>query len=84
MPSHAEVPDADTAWRQYSMAMAWGLVIGWLICPPNNYGEEVTAENIRKLVAACKDLGTFEMLLGERNESVSGAGSDILEKPKDI
>ena len=25
-------PDTETAWRQYSSAMAWGLVIGWLIC----------------------------------------------------
>ena len=25
-------PDTETAWRQYSGAMAWGLVIGWLIC----------------------------------------------------
>eukprot|EP00966_Prymnesium_polylepis_P281248 6498280-Prymnesium_polylepis.1 len=42
--------------------MAWGLVIGWLICPPNNYGEQIWSANVRRLVAACVDLGTFAQL----------------------
>ena len=33
-----------------------------LLQPPNNYGEEITSANIRKLVAACKDLDTFALL----------------------
>ena len=33
-----------------------------LLQPPNNYGEEITSANIRKLVAACKDLDTFVLL----------------------
>ena len=33
-----------------------------LLQPPNNYGEEITGANIRKLVAACKDLDTFALL----------------------
>ena len=35
---------------------------GALTQPPNNYGEEITSANIRKLVAACKDLDTFALL----------------------
>ena len=42
--------------------MAWGLVIGWLICPPNNYGEQVWSANVSRLVAACVELGTFSLL----------------------
>jgi hypothetical protein len=53
---------AETARSQYAQAMAWGLVIGWLLCPPQNYGEAVLSANVRRLVAACKDLGTFGAL----------------------
>jgi len=40
----------------------WGLVIGWLITPPQNYGEEITVANLKRLVAAAQDLATFEAL----------------------
>ena len=53
-------PEIDEAWRLYSQCMAWGLVIGWLICPPVNYGEAVWSANVQRLVAACVDLGTFD------------------------
>jgi hypothetical protein len=33
----------------------WGLVIGWLITPPENYGQEITAENTKRMVAAVED-----------------------------
>lgn len=56
------LPTADEAFVLYSQAMAWGLVIGWLICPPNNYGLEITSANIRKLVTACVELNTFGTL----------------------
>ena len=49
----------------YRKSMAWCLVIGWLICPPQNYGKDVWLGNVNRLVAACKDLGTFELLLRE-------------------
>lgn len=58
------------SWDAYRKAMAWGLVIGWLICPPNNYGEEILSANVRRLVTACKDLGTFEVLLGKATMGV--------------
>ncbi len=53
------VPTLDTAFTQYRAAAVWGLVIGWLICPPENYGPEVTTANIARMVAAIDDLETF-------------------------
>jgi hypothetical protein len=53
------VPSAADAFEQYRAAALWGLVIGWLICPPENYGPEITAANISRTVAAVDDLETF-------------------------
>jgi hypothetical protein len=53
------VPTLGTAFAQYRAAALWGLVIGWLICPPENYGPEITAANIARMVAAVEDLETF-------------------------
>jgi hypothetical protein len=53
------VPSADDAFERYRAAALWGLVIGWLICPPENYGPEITAANIARTVAAVDDLDTF-------------------------
>ena len=57
-----ELPSAVEARRLYGQSMAWGLVIGWLMCPPNNYGRAIWSANVRRLVAACADLRTFEAL----------------------
>jgi hypothetical protein len=53
------VPTVDAAFARYRAAALWGLVIGWLICPPENYGPEITAANITRMVAAVEDLETF-------------------------
>jgi len=53
------VPSADDAFERYRAAALWGLVIGWLICPPGNYGQPITAANIARTVAAVEDLDTF-------------------------
>ncbi len=55
-------PTTNEAWDLYRKSVAWGLLIGWLITPPENYGESITAANIRRLVAAASDLETFELL----------------------
>ena len=62
--SHGVVstPTFDEAWEDYRRTVAWGLVIGWLITPPENYGEHITAANIERLVQAAADLETFELL----------------------
>lgn len=56
------VPDFDAAWRDYRLASLWGLVIGWLITPPVNYGEAITAANLKRLTAGVADLKPFELI----------------------
>jgi hypothetical protein len=58
----ASVPSMEVARTLYSQGMAWGLVIGWLICPPANYGVAIWSANVGRLVSACVDLGTFGLL----------------------
>ncbi len=57
------VPGHNEAWLRYRQAAIWGLVIGWLITPTENYGEAITAANISRLVAAVQDLETLEALV---------------------
>ena len=54
-----EVPDFEEAWHDHRLASIWGLVIGWLITPPVNYGEDITAANIERTTAAVIDLDAF-------------------------
>merc|ERR1712046_362721 len=35
-----EIPTLDVAFDLYCKGMAWGLVVGWLMCPPQNYGRK--------------------------------------------
>lgn len=61
----AGVPDAPSptaAFDQLRAAALWGLVIGWLICPPENYGEPITEANIARAVGAVQDLETFDAI----------------------
>ena len=55
----AEVPTPKAAFEQYRVAALWGLVIGWLICPPENYGQPITEANISRTVGAVNDLDTL-------------------------
>ncbi len=55
-------PSVEEAWLRHRQAVVWGLVIGWLITPPANYGEAITAANIGRMVTAAQDLETFRAL----------------------
>ena len=55
-------PSTDDAWRAYRLAVIWGLVIGWLITPPVNYGPAITDANVSRLVTACQELESFDAL----------------------
>lgn len=55
-------PDTESAWHLCRKAALWGLVIGWLLCPPANYGEAVTRENIGRTVEAICDLDTLSLI----------------------
>jgi aminoglycoside phosphotransferase (APT) family kinase protein len=57
-----EPPTRDQALHAYRLAMVWGLVIGWLITPPVNYGPAITEANISRMVTACLDLDSFAAL----------------------
>ena len=55
-------PCFDEAWLSYRQAAIWGLVIGWLITPPANYGEKITSANIFRMVTAMIDLDTLSVI----------------------
>jgi aminoglycoside/choline kinase family phosphotransferase len=58
----SDPPDADAAFERYRRTAVWGLVIGWLITPPQNYGVPITAANVERTATACLDLDTFEAI----------------------
>jgi hypothetical protein len=55
-------PSASQAWEWCQRAVIWGLVIGWLITPPENYGTEITVANTERMVAAVADLDALGAL----------------------
>jgi hypothetical protein len=58
----SQPPDMESAWELHRRTVLWGLVIGWLITPPVNYGEEITRANLTRLVTAAQDLETLQAL----------------------
>jgi hypothetical protein len=61
----ADAPTTDEAWEWCRRAVIWGLVIGWLITPPENYGKAITVANTERMVAAVADLGALSALRSE-------------------
>jgi hypothetical protein len=57
-----DAPSFDEAWTGYRLAIIWGIVIGWLITPPVNYGEAITSANISRLVDAALDVDSLGAL----------------------
>ncbi len=67
-------PDAEAAWLLYRQSVVWGLVIGWLITPPQNYGETITVANLERLVAAVQDLESIKAYVEKQGaETAVGA-----------
>jgi hypothetical protein len=58
------VPDGERAWMLYRQTAIWGFLIGWMITPVENYGEEILRANLQRLAAALEDLETFAALGG--------------------
>jgi len=58
----SDAPDFDTAWLLHRQSAMWGLVIGWMVCPTQNYGREITEGNLRRLVAAVDDLEAMKVV----------------------
>lgn len=57
-----DAPTPAAAFDQCRAAALWGLVIGWLICPPENYGQPITEANISRTVTAVQDFETFDAI----------------------
>ena len=57
-----DAPAPDEAFEQCRAAALWGLVIGWLICPPENYGQPITEANISRTVTAVTDYDTIALI----------------------
>ncbi len=55
----ADAPTPTAAFEQCRVAALWGLVIGWLICPPENYGQPITEANLARAVTAVRDFDTI-------------------------
>lgn len=58
----ADAPGLDAGFEQCRGAALWGLVIGWLICPPENYGQPITEANISRAVTAVTDYDTIALI----------------------
>jgi hypothetical protein len=56
------VPSDGEAWELHRKTVVWGLLIGWLICPTENYGRAITEANIARIVQAALDLETFDAI----------------------
>jgi len=53
-----DAPDLDAAFLEYRRAAVWGVYIGWLTTPVDNYGWDVTVMNHVRLLTAYRDLET--------------------------
>ncbi len=58
------VPRLEDAWLLYRQTAIWGFLIGWMITPVENYGEEILRANLERLTAGLEDLETFAALDG--------------------
>ncbi len=56
------VPDIESAFLLHRQTAIWGFLIGWMICPVENYGDEITRANLERLTASVEDLDTFAAL----------------------
>lgn len=53
-----DLPNADEMWLEYRRAAVWGVYIGWLTTPIENYGWEICVNNHIRLLTAYQDLET--------------------------
>jgi hypothetical protein len=52
------LPTFGEAFDEYRRAIAWAVYIGWLTCPLDNYGWEISVGNHVRLLTAYRDLDT--------------------------
>lgn len=59
-----DAPPLDDLWREYRMAIVWGVYIGWLTTPVVNYGWEVSVIAHLRTMTAYEDLDTRKLVDG--------------------
>ncbi len=52
----ANAPSLDELWLEYRRAAVWGVYIGWLTTPIENYGWDICVNNHIRLLTAYQDL----------------------------
>jgi thiamine kinase-like enzyme len=57
-----DAPDFDSTWMEYRRAAVWGVYIGWLTTPVENYGWEITVMNHLRVMTAYEDLETAKAI----------------------
>jgi hypothetical protein len=55
-------PSLNDLWPEYCRAMIWGVYIGWLTTPVDNYGWKITVMNHLRVMTAYEDLGTSKLV----------------------
>lgn len=60
------VPGDDEIWLEYRRAAVWGVYIGWLTTPVENYGWEICVMNHLRVMTAYEDLETGKLLAAMR------------------
>jgi aminoglycoside phosphotransferase (APT) family kinase protein len=58
----ADAPTPGDAWRLYRQTAIWGFLLGWFICPIENYGEAILRANLDRLTTALEDLESFRAI----------------------
>ena len=58
----SNAPSFDDAWLLHRQSALWGLVIGWMTCPTENYGRKITEANLQRLIAAVDDLDALNVV----------------------
>jgi len=54
-----DLPSLDEAMKSYGLAVTWGFTVGWLMAGDTNYGPEILAANLDRLIAAAEDHDSF-------------------------
>lgn len=55
-------PSMDMLWLEHRRAMLWAFYLGWLPCPTENYGWELTVLALQRTSAAALDLDSRDAL----------------------
>jgi aminoglycoside phosphotransferase (APT) family kinase protein len=58
----ADTPAPEDAWLLYRQTAIWGFLLGWFICPVENYGEAILRANLDRLTTALEDLESFRAI----------------------